>query len=101
LHDGELLRFRCRVGHTFSADSLMDGQSEALERALWSAIRGMEERAALSRRIGQRMRARGTVTSAKRFDEQAQQMEEQAALLRQFVLKNYVSDQPIDDSLHN
>lgn len=101
LRDGELLRFRCRVGHTFSPDSLLEGQDEALEGALWSAIRGMEERAALTRRLGQRMRERGSSTTAKRFDEQAAEMEQQATLLQQFVLNNHVTNQLIDDPQHS
>jgi two-component system, chemotaxis family, protein-glutamate methylesterase/glutaminase len=101
LRDGELLQFRCRVGHTFSPDSLMEGQTEALERALWSAIRGMEERAALTRRLGQRMREGGNTTTARRFDQQAQEMEQQAALLRQFVLENHVANHLIDGSEHS
>jgi two-component system, chemotaxis family, protein-glutamate methylesterase/glutaminase len=88
LRDGELIQFRCRVEHTFSPDSLLEGQSEALERALWSAMRGMEERAALTRHLGQRMRKRGILSTAARFDERAKEMEQQAMLLRQFVLNN-------------
>lgn len=101
LRDGELIRYRCRVGHTFSPDRLMEGQTEALERALWSAIRGMEERAALMRRLGQRMREGGNTITAHRFDRQAQEMEEQASLLRQFVLDNHVTDHLMEDSEHS
>jgi two-component system, chemotaxis family, protein-glutamate methylesterase/glutaminase len=98
LRDGELTRFRCRVGHTFSPDSLLEGQSEALERALWSAIRGLEERAALTKQLGQRMRERGVLSSATRFDERAQEMEQQATLLRQYVLSNHVDNHLSEDS---
>jgi two-component system chemotaxis response regulator CheB len=42
LQEGELTRFRCRVGHAFSPDSLLAEQSEALETALWSAFRALE-----------------------------------------------------------
>jgi two-component system chemotaxis response regulator CheB len=98
LRDGELIRFRCRVGHTFSPDSLLEGQSEALERALWSAIRGMEERAALTRQLGQRMRERGVHSTATRFDERAQEMEQQATLLRQYVLNNHFDHHLSEDA---
>jgi two-component system, chemotaxis family, protein-glutamate methylesterase/glutaminase len=98
LRDGELIRFRCRVGHTFSPDSLLEGQSEALERALWSAIRGLEERAALTRQLGQRMRERGILSTATRFDERAQEMEQQATLLRQYVLNNHFDNHLAEDS---
>jgi two-component system chemotaxis response regulator CheB len=97
LRDGELMQFRCRVGHTFSPDSLLEGQSEALERALWSAIRGMEERAALMRQLGRRMRERGVLSTAARFDERAQEMEQQATLLREFVLNNHFDNNFSED----
>ncbi len=51
LQDGESLRFRCRVGHAFSADGLLNGQTNTLESALWNAYRALHENAALARRV--------------------------------------------------
>jgi two-component system, chemotaxis family, protein-glutamate methylesterase/glutaminase len=56
IHDQELLRFRCHVGHAFSVDALNDGQSQMLEVALWSAVRALEEQMLLARRIVDRAR---------------------------------------------
>src|SRR5262249_50641287 len=39
LNDGDLMRFRCHIGHAFSADSLLAEQSESMEQALESALR--------------------------------------------------------------
>jgi two-component system chemotaxis response regulator CheB len=50
-HDYGAERYRCRVGHTFSADGLMLGKQAALESALWAAIVALDERAEVSRRI--------------------------------------------------
>jgi two-component system chemotaxis response regulator CheB len=48
---GEFRHFRCLVGHAFSLDSLLGEQTEDVERALWAAVRSLEEGAALSRRL--------------------------------------------------
>ncbi len=47
MNDAENLRFRCHVGHAFSAESLSNGQGEMLETALWSAVRALEEQDAI------------------------------------------------------
>lgn len=48
---GGFPRFRCHTGHAFSLESLALEQAEEVERALWAAIRALEEAAALSRRV--------------------------------------------------
>lgn len=45
-----LLYYSCHVGHTFSSDSLLDGQTVGLEATLWSSLRRLKERAILANR---------------------------------------------------
>src|SRR5262249_31464930 len=37
-------RFRCHVGHGYTAEGLMAKQDEQVEAALWTAVRELEER---------------------------------------------------------
>jgi two-component system chemotaxis response regulator CheB len=86
LTDGDLLRFRCHVGHAFSAESLMAEQAETLEDALWSAVRALEEKVALARRLAQRARDRSYHKAALTYDERARVAEKQAEIVRQMLL---------------
>jgi two-component system chemotaxis response regulator CheB len=51
VRDGELVQFRCRVGHAYGPESLAIELSEASEAALWAAMRALEEKSAMQRRI--------------------------------------------------
>jgi two-component system chemotaxis response regulator CheB len=41
---GEVSRFRCQTGHTYTDESLLQGMSSSLEETLWVAMRALEER---------------------------------------------------------
>ncbi|MBV9691033.1 MAG: chemotaxis protein CheB [Ktedonobacteraceae bacterium] len=87
LQDGDLLRFRCRVGHAYSVDTVLAGQSEVVEEALWVALKTLEESISLSRRMAVDAHKRGKDWLAKRFEEKLQQTEQHATLIRQVLLK--------------
>ncbi|MEA2708691.1 MAG: two-component system, chemotaxis family, protein-glutamate methylesterase/glutaminase, partial [Phycisphaerales bacterium] len=44
IREGQLARFRCRVGHAYSPESLLAAQSNGIEAALWTALRALEEK---------------------------------------------------------
>jgi two-component system chemotaxis response regulator CheB len=83
--EGNLVRFRCRVGHAWSPDSLIARQSSDLESALWMALRSLEEKAALSRELGDRASERGHRLSGEKFDEHAVEALEAAELVRGLI----------------
>jgi len=83
IHDGDLLRFRCRVGHAYGPDALRMEQQSALEGALWAALRALEEQASLARRLAVRGRELKQLKTAARFDDRATAAEQQAALVRE------------------
>lgn len=85
--DGDLLRFQCRIGHAYSASSLLLAQGDELERALWSATVALEEQSDLCQRLSRRMRERGHEGTARRYDLQATSAAEQAKVVRDVVLQ--------------
>jgi two-component system, chemotaxis family, protein-glutamate methylesterase/glutaminase len=80
--EAEIFRFRCRVGHAWSPESLLAQQNDGIEAAMWIALRSLEERGALSRRLARAAEDRGHGITARRFHEQAQEAEHGAGLVR-------------------
>ena len=88
MHERNLLQYRCRVGHAWSGDSLLVGQSQAQEEALWAAIRSLEERVDLMRQMATSARQRNHAMSAQRFEVQAQEAQQRSDLIRQALFQN-------------
>lgn len=78
-------RFRCRVGHTYSADSLLIGKQTALESALWAAIVALEERAEVARRIARRLQDTGRASQLARYRHDVAEAEKRADILRRLM----------------
>lgn len=75
--------FECHVGHKFSLRSLYFEQADALEFAMWAAIRALEESAALARRLAT---VSSGGTSRARFLDKERTMSLHADTLRTMVL---------------
>jgi two-component system chemotaxis response regulator CheB len=88
IDDGELPRFRCRVGHAYSAEGTVEAQGESVEAALWTALRALQERAQLTERIASRVGAAGAKQSQARFEEFARDAHEQADVIRRLLAGN-------------
>jgi two-component system chemotaxis response regulator CheB len=91
VQDGELIRFRCRVGHAFTAQTLLAEQGEQLEDAFWVALRALEESASLARRMADRARMRNQPHVAAAFEEQAESAKARADLVRQVLQKGILN----------
>jgi len=83
----ELIQFRCHVGHLYNGEILLAEQSEALEAALWTAIRTFREKSILALQLARQVRAEGNVESADRFEEQSRQAARYGSLIRRHLLK--------------
>lgn len=53
MRSGKVTSFRCLVGHSFSPESLLAEEAEAVERALWVAVQTLQERANLLRNLAE------------------------------------------------
>jgi two-component system chemotaxis response regulator CheB len=81
------LRFRCRVGHAFTPQHLGVQQRQAVETALWEALRALEESASLYRRMAGRAKTSHHELPARLYQERASNTESNAKILRDFLLQ--------------
>jgi two-component system, chemotaxis family, protein-glutamate methylesterase/glutaminase len=86
LENGKVLRYRCHIGHGYTADSLMACQTQRLEDALWTALRALEESGGMRRRMANRARQGGWYVMAENYEEKAKHAEERAGLLRSVLV---------------
>jgi two-component system chemotaxis response regulator CheB len=88
-------RFRCRVGHAWSPAALEAEQAHAVDEALWAAVRALEEKADLVRRLATGARRHGRARSAEVYGQRAARTKAQAQQLRDLV-ENSWSDEERD-----
>ena len=84
--NGNLLRYRCHVGHAYTADSMVSAQAAVVEAAMWTAVRALQEKAELSRRLAERSERRGLDRLAARYRSAVQQAERGSEAIRQLLL---------------
>ena len=66
---GKTDRYRCHIGHSYSEKDLVKKQGEVFESTLWTALRIMEERKTLLRKMEADHAKRGFSTLAKSYKE--------------------------------
>jgi two-component system chemotaxis response regulator CheB len=75
------LVYRCEVGHAYGGEELLEHQSEAVEAALWTAVRTFREQAVLAQRMARAERANAQEDQAQRFEDRAEVATRHAAAL--------------------
>ena len=84
-------RYRCHVGHAFSAGSMLASQSETVEESLWVALRTLEERARMLDRLATRGPS-GALASS--YRDQAEDARGHAGRIRDLLAARHVTDRP-------
>jgi two-component system chemotaxis response regulator CheB len=79
--EGPNVRYACHVGHAYSVESLLEEQGRSLETTLWSAVRALEERAEMHRRLAQR----ASGAPSRRYEDLANEAGQHAADLRRIL----------------
>jgi two-component system chemotaxis response regulator CheB len=85
IQEGQVLRYQCHTGHRYAPDSLQASQSEAVELALWRAVRVLEEQSEFKMRMARRTADEGLGTLSSEFEQAAQQAHAHAQEIRKVL----------------
>jgi two-component system chemotaxis response regulator CheB len=85
IDEDELVRFRCHVGHTYTAEVMSLALDENLRRALGSALRALEERLALARKLERQALDSGHRLLAENWADRAREFEREMDVIRMSV----------------
>jgi two-component system chemotaxis response regulator CheB len=82
IDEGELIRYRCHVGHTYTAELMSVALDDNLRRALGIALRALEERLALATKLQRQAEQRQHNHLAASWSQKAQEAKNELDLLR-------------------
>jgi len=85
IDEGELVRYRCHEGHAYTAEVMSLALDDNVRRALASALRALDERTALARKLETQARAGGRNLSADSWSDKAREFEEEARIIRESI----------------
>jgi two-component system chemotaxis response regulator CheB len=91
VREGELVRYRCRVGHAYLPQALSVAQSEQLEESLWIALRTLKENSALSKRLAERARERHMPQMGLNYEIRAREASQRAAVIEEVLKRGRLS----------
>jgi two-component system chemotaxis response regulator CheB len=82
IDEGDLIRYRCHVGHAYSAETMDIGLEDNIRRALGTALRALEERAALTEKLRLQASGFGHNRVTEHWAREKEEAEEEADLIR-------------------
>jgi two-component system chemotaxis response regulator CheB len=85
IEEGDLIRYRCHVGHAYTAELMSLALDETLRRALNSGLRALDERIALSRKLHEQAKNAGRTHLAESWRKKLVESEQEAEILRDSI----------------
>src|SRR4051812_16376875 len=86
--DGSITRFRCHTGHAVSSATLLEANTEQVERRLMDAMRALDETIMLLNRLGEEYARQGNSAAAEQAFNRARDAYERSRPIREAALNN-------------
>jgi two-component system, chemotaxis family, protein-glutamate methylesterase/glutaminase len=85
IEEGELVRYRCHIGHAYSGEIMSLALDENLRHALGSALRALDERIALAKKLQTQASLGGQARIADSWAAKALEFEAEAKVIRDSI----------------
>jgi two-component system chemotaxis response regulator CheB len=85
IKEGDLIRYRCHVGHAYTAELMSLALDETLRRAVNSGLRALDERIALARKLFEQAKNAGLTHLADSWRKKLVECEQEAEILRDSI----------------
>lgn len=87
IDEGELVRYRCHVGHAYTAESMKHAIDENLSKALGSALRALDERVAIGEKLRDKAIESRRTRSVAWWQQRIDETRCEAEIIRQSILQ--------------
>jgi two-component system, chemotaxis family, protein-glutamate methylesterase/glutaminase len=88
IQEQSLTLFKCHTGHSYTAELMLEEQSEAVDAAAWTLLRSINENIHLRRKLAEWARSTGRIQEAEFHEQQAIEAEKQSLAFRDLLLSN-------------
>jgi two-component system chemotaxis response regulator CheB len=96
---GTLPYYTCHIGHCFAAPNMDVGQFQRMENALVVALRTLNERVELCRRMAVTSKVNGQTYSTERWEEAQREAEDRAGVLRRFLEQDWITPDALENAV--
>jgi two-component system chemotaxis response regulator CheB len=87
MDDEKILRYRCHTGHAYTAECLDHAKEDAVEKALWLALKTLEESGTLAIRMAARAREKNQTFRQTLLEARAEKASQEASVIRNLLLR--------------
>jgi two-component system chemotaxis response regulator CheB len=94
MSDDKVLRFRCHIGHGYSANALLLEEASTVENALSVALRTLEDSACLATQLARQAKEAGDSFEQSIFESRQKQATKEAAMIRELIMKGVSKPPP-------
>jgi two-component system chemotaxis response regulator CheB len=82
---GRIVQFRCRIGHLYSPESMLEAQNDNVERLMWSATRALEEQAEYIHQIAEQIAKASEPEQRRQYEVKSRSALERADVIRKLL----------------